>query len=92
MRLMNEVLRPYISLFVLAYFDDILVCSKIEQDHIQHLRQVFSTLREPKLCGKLENYEFFVLRVVFLGYVVSYDGIHVDETKVEVIRLGQFQH
>jgi len=46
MRLMNEVLRLYIGLFAVIYFDDILVYGKNEQDHIQHLKKVFSTLRE----------------------------------------------
>ena len=45
MRLMSEVLRPYIGLFVVVYFDDILVYSKTGADHIQHLEQVFTTLR-----------------------------------------------
>jgi len=58
---------------VVVYYDDILVYSKTELDHIQHLKQVFSTLRDQKLYGKLEKCEFFVPRVVFLGYVVSCD-------------------
>jgi len=45
MRLMNEVLRPYIDLFVVVYFDDILVYNKTGYGHIQHLKQVFTTLR-----------------------------------------------
>ena len=86
MRLINEVLRAYIGLFVVVYFDDILVYSKTEPDHIQHLKQVFTTLRSQKLCGKLEKCEFFVQRVIFLGYVISCDGIQVDEAKVEAIK------
>ena len=38
MRLINEVLRPYIGLFVVVYFDDVLVYSKTEFDHIKHLK------------------------------------------------------
>ena len=86
MRLMNEVLRPYIGLFMVVYFDDILVYSKTEQDHIQHLRQVFVILRDHKLYRKLEKCEFFVPKIVFLGHAVSYNGIQLDGTKVEAIR------
>ena len=56
-RLIKEVLRPYIGLFVVVYFDDILVYSKTESDNNQHLKQVFSTLRDQKLYGKLEKCE-----------------------------------
>jgi len=86
MRSMNEVLRPYIGLFVVVHFHDILVYSKTESDHIQHLKQVFATLGDKKLYGKLEKCEFFVSRVVFLTYVVFCDVIQVDEAKVDAIR------
>ena len=45
MRLMNHVLRKYIGLFVVVYFDDILVYNKTFDDHIKHLKVVFETLR-----------------------------------------------
>jgi len=53
MRLMNHVLRKYIGLFVVVYFDDIVVYSKTFDDHMKHLRVVFKTLRDSKLYGKL---------------------------------------
>jgi len=71
---------------VVVYFDDILVYNKIKQEYFNNLKQVFSTLREQKLYGKLTKCEFFAPRVVFLGYVVPCDGIQVDENKLEAIK------
>ena len=59
MRLMNEVLKPFIGYFVVVYFDDILVYNWDEQDHKRHLRLVFQVLREQKLYAKMEKCEFF---------------------------------
>ncbi|CAL9098050.1 unnamed protein product, partial [Musa textilis] len=54
MRLMNEILRSFIGRFVVVYFDDILVYSRNEEEHISHLEQVFNVLREQKLYAKME--------------------------------------
>ena len=64
-RLMNHVLRKYIGLFVVVYFDDILVYSKTFDDHMKHLRVVFETLRASKLYGKLTKCYFCKESVVF---------------------------
>ena len=45
MRLMTEVLRPYMSQFLVVYFDDILIYSHTREDHLEHLRIVCTTLR-----------------------------------------------
>jgi len=86
MRLINEVLSPFLAIFVAVYFDDIVVYSKSEEHHVQHLEEVFKVLRAQRLFGKLEKCEFFSPQVTFLGYVVSKDGISMDQAKVEAIK------
>lgn len=86
MRLMNYILRAFIGKFVVVYFDDILVYSKSLEEHIQHLRSVLDVLREEKLYANLKKCTFCMDRVVFLGFVVSADGIEVDKEKIKAIK------
>jgi len=85
-RLMNEVLRPVIGKSMVVHFDDILVYSHDEEEHASYLHQVLSILAQEKLYGNLEKCHLFTPQVIFLGYVVSAQGIHVDEDKVKAIR------
>ena len=86
MRLMNHILRPFINKFVVVYFDDILVYSKSETEHVDHVSAVFETLRREKVYANLKKCEFHTPEVTFLGYVVGVDGLKVDMTKVQAIR------
>jgi hypothetical protein len=86
MRLVNEVLRPFIGKFMVVYFDDILIYSKFLDEHIKYLRAVFCALREPRLFANLEKCTFCTDQVAFLGYVVTPQGIEVDEVKIEAIK------
>jgi hypothetical protein len=85
MRLMNEFLRAFIGKFVVVYFDDILIYSKSIEEHIDHLRAVFNALCDAHLFGNLDKCTICTDRVLFLGYVVTPQGIEVDHAKVEAI-------
>lgn len=86
MLVMNLVLRPFIGKFIVVYFDDILIYSKFKDDHLIHLREVLTVLKENKLYINLKRCTFVTSRLVFLGYVVAAEGIHVDEEKVKAIQ------
>jgi hypothetical protein len=86
MRLMNHVLRHFIGKFVVVYFDDILVYSLNMHEHIEHLKSVLQVLREEKLYANLEKCTFCQSEVTFLGFVVSAQGVKVDEEKIKAIR------
>jgi len=85
-RLTNKVLKPLINKFVVVYFYDILVYSSSEEEHAEHLHQVLSILAQEKLYKNLEKCQFFSSQVIFLGHVVSAQGIRVDESKIKATR------
>ena len=85
MDLMNRVFRPYLDQFVVVFIDDILVYSRDEQEHEQHLKIVLQTLREKKLYAKLSKCDFWLKKVSFLGNIVSVEGIRVDPGKIEAV-------
>jgi hypothetical protein len=78
MRLMDDVLRPFTNSFVVVYLDDILIFNRMWEEHMRHIQQVLSTLRQHKLYANLEKCSFGMNRVQYLGYIVDEHGVHVD--------------
>ena len=82
MYLMNSVFMKELDKFVVVFLDDILVYSKDEAEHAEHLRIVLSQLREHKLYAKFSKCAFWLKEVAFLGHILSAEGIAVDPSKV----------
>ncbi|XP_052111573.1 uncharacterized protein LOC110272387 [Arachis duranensis] len=82
---MNRIFRPYLDQFVVVFIDDILIYSKTERKHEEHLRTVLQILRTRKLYAKLSKCEFWTEKVAFLGHVISQGGIAVDPSKIEAV-------
>ncbi|WVZ75872.1 hypothetical protein U9M48_023894, partial [Paspalum notatum var. saurae] len=89
MNLMNKVFMEYLDKFVVVFIDDILIYSKTEEEHEEHLRLVLQKLREHKLYAKLSKCEFWLDQVPFLGHIVSKGGIMVDPSKIGVSWIGR---
>ncbi|GJU73112.1 putative nucleotidyltransferase, ribonuclease H [Tanacetum coccineum] len=86
MDLMNRVCRPYLDKFVIVFIDDILIYSKTQEEHVEHLRLVLELLKKEKLYAKFSKCEFWLREVQFLGHVINGNGIHVDPSKIEAVK------
>ncbi|KAL0561751.1 hypothetical protein IC582_002192 [Cucumis melo] len=85
MDLMNRVFKDFLDTFVIVFIDDILIYSKTEVEHEEHLYRVLEILRANKLYAKFSKCEFWLKTVTFLDHVVSSEGVSVDPVKIEAI-------
>jgi hypothetical protein len=83
--LMNSVFMTELDKFVVVFIDDILIYSKNEEEHAEHLRIVLQRLRDHKLYAKFSKFEFWLDSVKFLGHTISKEGISVDPSKVQEV-------
>ena len=85
MDLIHWVFQPYSDRFVVVFVDDILIYSKSEEEHEDHLRIVLQALRDHQLYAKFRKCEFWLMEARFLGHVVSASSVSVDPEKVEAV-------
>ncbi|GJT92333.1 putative reverse transcriptase domain-containing protein [Tanacetum coccineum] len=79
-------LRSYLDKFMLVFIGAILIYSKTQELHVEHLRLVLELLKKEKLYAKFSNCEFWLREVQFLGHVINGNGIHVDASKIEAVK------
>ncbi|GJT70007.1 putative reverse transcriptase domain-containing protein [Tanacetum coccineum] len=86
MDLMNWVCKPFLDKFVIVFIDDILIYSRNKVEHEGHFKQILELLKKEELYAKFSKCDFWLSKVQFLGHVIHREGIHVDPTKIELIR------
>jgi len=85
MEYMNRIFHAYLDHFVVVFIDDILIYSKSEEEHAEHLKIVLQVMKEKKLYAKLSKCEFWLNEVSFLGHIISGSSIVVDPSKVDAV-------
>ena len=83
-RVMNDALCDLPATGV--YLDDLIVHSQTCEDHLAHLRSVFSRLRERQLHLKRSKCHFLQSSIRFLGHIVCASGVAPDPEKLSSIR------
>jgi hypothetical protein len=83
MYLMIKVFMEYLNKFVVVFITDILMFSKMKEEHEKHLRMVLEKLRSNQLYAKFSKCKFWLTEVAFLGHVISAGGVSVDPSKVK---------
>ena len=82
-KLINKVLTD--CNFAMGYLDDIIIFSKTEEEHLEHLETIFNRLREAGLKLKLQKCSFFKKHIQYLGHLISDEGIQPLPEKLESI-------
>eukprot|EP00253_Pinus_taeda_P009675 PITA_09675 len=82
---MNDVLRPFLDDFVIVYLDDILIFSKMWEEHLKHVKQTLDVLKREKLYVKLSKCEFGKTSLNYLGHIVGGGELKINPSKVAVI-------
>ncbi|GKB90450.1 putative reverse transcriptase domain-containing protein [Tanacetum coccineum] len=86
MDLKIRMCKPYLDKFVLVFIDDILIYSRNEEEHANHLKIILKLLRKEKLYAKFSKCDFWIHIVQFIGHLIYSQGLHVDPTKIEAVK------
>jgi len=86
-RFINETLAPFLDHFTSVYLDDILIYSHTMEEHTRHVHRVLERLTDAGLHLKPEKCEFHKTEVNYLGLIIGADGIKMDPSKVETVKV-----
>lgn len=89
--LMNKVFRPFLRRFILVFFDDILIYSKTENEHLEHLETTLRVLQENQLYANRTKCTFWQQQVEYLGHIVSKEGCRQTRLKSKQCCNGLYQ-
>jgi hypothetical protein len=81
----NDCLRDFLDIFCIVYLDEVLIYSDTLEEHIVHVKQVLSRLRQYGLTCKLSKCEFHATTISFLSFIISPKGVAMEPDRVTTI-------
>ena len=85
-KLINNILREHLNIFVITYLNDVLVYFKTEEKHIKHVNIVLKLLMQKNLLLKSKKCKFHKKEINFLNFIVGNDTIRMNSAKVQSVK------
>ncbi len=83
----NKILAEKLDIFMIVYFNDILIYTKSEgEEYVQAIWWALDQLQKHSLYANLKKYCFYWDEMRFLGYIVSHQGIQMEENWIKTVR------
>lgn len=83
--LMNSIFQPYLKIFVLVFFDDILVYNPSLQSHTEHLSQVFQILTKHQIFAEKSKCSFGKQYIEYLDRIICNGTVAADPQKIQAM-------
>ena len=81
----NDTLAEYLDVFIIIYFNDILIYLKIFEEYIKYIKIIFRKLASRKIIIKEKKCDFYKYKIDFLGFMVGRKGIKINSIKIKKI-------
>jgi hypothetical protein len=82
---MNHIFRGQLRKYLLVFFDDILIYNKTWDEHLAHLGKVLDIMKAQSLYAKESKCEFGMRELLYLGHIISGQGVQVHQEKIRAI-------
>ena len=83
---MNEVFYDLLDIYIVIYFDNIMIYSNNLEDHKKHIKEVLRKLWDNKLYALSTKCVFYQNRIEFLGFILELDCLRIDKSQVQTIQ------
>ena len=72
---------------MIIYLNDILIYSFLKKKYLNHVKQIFEKFRRFNLFANLKKYEFFIMKIEFLNFIIFIINVAINERKIEIIKI-----
>lgn len=81
----NNILQKYLDIFCTIYFDDVLIYNNFLYKHGRHIKIILERLRSIALFLDVIKYEFHIIKILCLGFIISTHSIKINSAKIKTI-------
>src|SRR6266850_3356787 len=79
------VLQEFLNITCVIYLDDILIFSKMQDEHNLHVLQVLQALDQHGLLASVDKCKFNKDSLEYLGFIIGKDGVSMHPSKLATI-------